>query len=103
MGMACSMHGTDEKWIQILVGKCEGKRHLEYLGIDVRIILERILRNRVGSCGLDLSDSRQGPGVGSCEYSNELLGCIRGREFLNYLSDLASQGLCSMELLSKFS
>jgi hypothetical protein len=37
---------------------------------------------------------------GSCEH-DEPLGSIKGREFLDQLSDLlASQGLCSVELVS---
>jgi hypothetical protein len=35
----------------------------------------------------DISGSEQGPVVGSCEQNNEPLGSIKGREFLDYLSD----------------
>jgi hypothetical protein len=41
----------------------------------------------VGGCGLDSSGLRQGQVVGPCEYSNEPLGSIKGREFLDKLSD----------------
>jgi hypothetical protein len=34
------MHGNDEKTYNILVGKPEGKNHLEDLDIDARITLE---------------------------------------------------------------
>jgi hypothetical protein len=43
MGGACHMHGRDEKCIQYLVGKPEGKRPLEHLGVDGKIILEQVL------------------------------------------------------------
>jgi len=38
-------------------------------------------------CGLDATGSGQGPMADSCEHSNEPLGSIKGREFLDYLSD----------------
>jgi hypothetical protein len=41
----------------------------------------------VKSCGLDESGSGEGPVVGSCGNANESLGSIKGREFLDYLSD----------------
>lgn len=38
--------------------------------------------------------------MGSCVYDNESLCFIKCWEFLDYLSDLASEGgLCSMELI----
>jgi hypothetical protein len=37
----------------------------------------------VGRCGLDASGSGLGPVVGSCGHSNETLGSIKGREFLD--------------------
>jgi hypothetical protein len=37
---ACSTHGKDEKCIQMLVGKPEGKNHAEDLGVDEKVILE---------------------------------------------------------------
>jgi hypothetical protein len=44
---------------------------------------------------LDAYGSRWGPIVGCCENGNEPSGSIKGVEFLDYLSDLAFQGLCS--------
>jgi hypothetical protein len=41
----------------------------------------------VRSCGLDLSGSLQGPVAGCCEHSNEPSCLIKGREFLDYMSD----------------
>jgi hypothetical protein len=39
-----------------------------------------------------------------CEHSTEMLGSTEGREVLEWLRDLASEeGLCSMELLRRFS
>jgi len=46
MGGACSTYG-EERFIQgFFVGKPEGKRHLEDLGIDGKIILNLILKER---------------------------------------------------------
>jgi hypothetical protein len=40
----------------------------------------------------------------SCEHGNEPLGSMKGGEFLDWLSDVASQdGLCSMELIRRCS
>jgi hypothetical protein len=42
----------------------------------------------VGRCGLlGLSDLVQGPVAGSCEHGNEPSVSIKGREFLDQLSD----------------
>jgi len=38
MGRTCSTYGNDENFTQILVGNIEGKRHLEDLGVDGRIL-----------------------------------------------------------------
>jgi hypothetical protein len=58
MDGACSKHERDEKmhtkfWLGIL----NGRDHLEDVGVDGRIILEWVLRNRVGRCGLESFDS----------------------------------------------
>ena len=50
--------------------------HVEDLGVDGNIILKLIL-TRMGGCGTDLSGSRDGPSMGSCEYDNEPLGSIK--------------------------
>jgi hypothetical protein len=47
------LHGIDEKYIQIMVGKPEGKRLLRRLDVDGRAILDLIL----GGCGVDSSGS----------------------------------------------
>jgi hypothetical protein len=56
----------------------------------------------VVNCGLDSSDSRQGPVAGSCEYGNEPSGSIRGGDFFRVAEWLlASQGgFRSKELVS---
>ena len=43
MGGACSMYWGRRGVYRVLVGKPEGKRHLEYPGIDGRIILTHSL------------------------------------------------------------
>jgi hypothetical protein len=37
----------------------------------------------VGSCGLDSSGPGQGPATSSCHYGNEILGSVKGGEFLD--------------------
>jgi hypothetical protein len=44
MGRECSMHGADDKFIQILFGIIEGKNQLGDLIVDGRIILKCILK-----------------------------------------------------------
>jgi len=41
----------------------------------------------VGRCGLDATDSGQGPVADSSEPGNEPSGTIKGKKFLNQLSD----------------
>jgi hypothetical protein len=45
MGVESSVHGQDEKCVQILIGKPEGKCYLEDLGIGGSIILKMDLRS----------------------------------------------------------
>jgi hypothetical protein len=61
----------------------KGRDHAEDLGVDGRIILERIMENRVGEYGLDSSGSGCGPVAGCCEHGNEPSGSVKGREFLD--------------------
>jgi hypothetical protein len=61
----------------------KGRDHSEHIGIDGKIILERILGNRFGRHGLDASGSGQGPVVGSYEDDNEPLGSIKSGGFLD--------------------
>jgi len=49
MGWACGTHGRDEKCIQILIGKSEGKSHLGDVGVHCRTILKlKAMRLRDG-------------------------------------------------------
>jgi hypothetical protein len=43
MGGVCSTHERDEKCVQNLGRKPEGRDHSEYLGVSEKIILEWIL------------------------------------------------------------
>ena len=47
------------------------------------------------------SDSGQGPVVGSCGHGNEPCSSIKGEKFLEMMTDSISQGLCSMELVTR--
>jgi hypothetical protein len=55
----------------------EGKRPHGNIGIDGKIILKCIWRNKVWEYGLDSTGSGYGPVVGSCEYSNKPSGSIK--------------------------
>jgi hypothetical protein len=57
MGGACSRYGGEESIYRVLMGKPEGKEHLEDPGVDGRIILGWIFREWdmevwIGSIGL---------------------------------------------------
>jgi len=45
MGGACSLYGGEERAYRVLVGKSEGKDHLEETGVYRRITLRWILKN----------------------------------------------------------
>jgi hypothetical protein len=66
---------------KILVGKPEGKNHLEDLGIGGRIVLKQISEKYSVRCGLDASGSGQGLVVGCCKHSNKPWDLIKGEEF----------------------
>jgi len=51
-GRACNVYGTEEKYIDVLVGKPE-RGHLEYVGGDGKIILKWSLK--MGQQELDSS------------------------------------------------
>jgi len=62
------------------VGKPEGKRPVEDLGIDGRVL--KLILNRIERCGLVLSGSGYGQVAGFCECCNEPSGTIKGGETL---------------------
>jgi hypothetical protein len=43
MGWRCRTYGETRNTFNILIGKPEGKRHMQDLGVDGRIILEWII------------------------------------------------------------
>jgi hypothetical protein len=97
-GEACSLHGRDEKCIQIMFGNLKGREHSEVLVVDRKVILEWTFGKMLGAFGLESSGSGQGPVTGCCEHGNESSGSIKGG--ISCLADwlLASQeGLYSME------
>jgi hypothetical protein len=65
MGWACGTHGRDEKCIQILIGKSEGKRPLGRPKRRWEDNIRMDVGNRVGRYGLDSSGSREGPVAGN--------------------------------------
>ena len=66
MGGAISTCRRDEKCIdcRISVGKPEGGKGMHNLGIDVKIILQLILKKWMGEYRMGLSDSGLGKTVG---------------------------------------
>jgi hypothetical protein len=70
-------------YTQFLLENLIIRDHSEDLGIDGRIILACILEKWVGSCGLDASDSGQGPVADSCEHAAGPSGSIKVRDFLD--------------------
>jgi hypothetical protein len=65
----------------VLVGKPEGKNHLEDPGIDGRIILRWIFRIWVWGYGMYRAGSGLGQVADTCECSNEPSGSIKCGEF----------------------
>jgi hypothetical protein len=64
---------------RVLVGKPEGRNHLENPGVDWRIILRWILRK--WEYGLDQAGSGEGQVTGTFECGNEPSGSIKCGEF----------------------
>jgi hypothetical protein len=82
---------------KILIGKPEGKGPLE----SGNIILVWIL-GKYGDMMMTgfIWPAQDGDQWRACEHGNESSGSIKGEEFLEWLSDIASQeGLCSMKLV----
>ena len=67
---------------RVLVGKPEGRNHLEDPGIDGRIILRWLFRKWDVGHGLDQSGSGQGQMADTCECGNETSGSIKCWKFL---------------------
>jgi hypothetical protein len=55
--------------------------------VDGKITLKQILQKWGVRVRNGLNWLRIGPLVGSCEHSNESMGCIKGRKFLDQPSD----------------
>jgi hypothetical protein len=73
---------------KILVGNPEGKMPLRRSRRKWEDNIKMDLKtNRVGSCGLDSTGSRQKPVPGSREHDTDISGSIKGGEILEYLSD----------------
>ena len=62
MGRVCSMYEKQERWTQGLEGRPEGKRPVQNLGIDGRIILTQIFMKWNGGAGTGLIWLRIGTG-----------------------------------------
>ena len=69
-----------EKFIQDYVGRSEGKNHLEYVSVEVRIILKWIFQKLDGEAW---TGSGLGQVAGFCECGDEPLACIKCGEFLD--------------------
>jgi hypothetical protein len=69
------------------VGKHEGKKWLEDLGVEGRIKLKEILRSRLGEWTV-LIWLRIGTSEGSCEHDYEISFSIQRGEFIYRLKSL---------------
>jgi hypothetical protein len=70
MGGACSIYGERKGVYWILVGKPEGKNHVEEPSVDGRIILQCFTKKWNGGMNwIELAQDRHM--AGSCEYGNE--------------------------------
>lgn len=58
---------------------------MEELGIDRRVVLNFILRNEDGGCGVNTSDSGQAPVAYFCERGSESFVSIKGGTAAVYL------------------
>jgi hypothetical protein len=65
----------------------KGRGHLENPGVGKKVVLKWVLGKWGGWCEMATSGSGQGQMPGTCEHNNEYLGFIKGREFLDQLSD----------------
>jgi hypothetical protein len=81
------MHGRDEKCIQGLVRKPEGKRQFGRPKLDGKIILEWIMEKLGGKMCNRLIWLRTGPMAICYEHCNESSGSIKGGEFIGQLND----------------
>ena len=54
---ACGTYGGQRRYTQDLLGRCDGKIHLEDLGLDGSMILICISKKLDGRHGLDCSSS----------------------------------------------
>jgi hypothetical protein len=60
----------------------KGRDYAEELGVDGKIILEKILEKQDGNLWTELIWIRTGPVVGFYEHDNEHSGSIKGGKFL---------------------
>jgi hypothetical protein len=77
---SCSTHGGDEKCVQILLGKPEGKGPVGYLDVEGRIILKWILGKQGERLWTELDRDWWQTVV---KNSNKPWGSIKGGEFLD--------------------
>jgi len=68
-----------------VVGKPEGRDHLEHPRIGGRIVLRWIIRRWDGGHGLDQCGSGEGQVADTCECGNEPSGYIKCGEFFDWL------------------
>jgi len=86
MGRHVACMGERRVVYRVLVGKPEGKDHLEGPGVDGRIILRWIFRKWDVGVWTGSSWFMIGTVVGTCECSNEPLGFIKCGKFLDLLT-----------------
>jgi hypothetical protein len=68
---------------RVLVGKPEGKNHLEDLSVEGRMIVKWVFKKWAGVNGLDSPWSGQEQVAGSCECGTEPVGSIKFGKFID--------------------
>jgi hypothetical protein len=99
----CSTYGG-EVYTGFWWGNLRERDHLDDPDVDGRIILRRIFRNRDwgGMDWIHLAQDRDRWHAGCYKCGNEIFCSIKFGEFLPAENRLASQGLCSVEVVSQF-
>jgi hypothetical protein len=91
--------GEERKVYKVLVGKPEGKRPLG----RPRRRWEDEIRMELGECGLDSTDSGQGPVAGCCECGDEPSGSCATELVMRQDCETVSRGYIFQPSISLFS
>jgi hypothetical protein len=87
MSGACSTHGKNEKYIQLLFEKPKERVHLEELGVDGKIIFKYILRKWSGIVCTGFMCFSIGTNCRPLSTCHKPSGSIKGGDFIDYISN----------------